>query len=357
MTIADIPAVAHLFLTVFRGTDTAASDDFVDYLKQLLFDCPGYRVSDGSLVYEQADAAIGAALLAVPMRYVAFDRPVTGRLLFAFMARPGDRSNGAARMTLTVRTRTDAFAFSDSASPTSRRHWKAIGAMDLPVHGLEWRRSFRPLGSVCRFAEGRVRGLRLLGLPFLARVVDAPLRWMLPRYAAPEVTGISDAEMTPAQFVVEAPRLVAHYAVRPAWSPDELSWILHMAAQNTTAGPLRIRAVRDGAGTLVGCFVYYGAAGRTARILDVLPAQGREAEVVGAMFRHLDRAGCVGAVGRVVPALLVALAGQRATTFRHDAFVCLSTARSDISDAVQRGDIYIGGLAGEAWSRLMSDFR
>jgi hypothetical protein len=32
------------------------------------------------------------------------------------------------------------------------------------------------------------------------------------------------------------------------------------------------------------------------------------------------------------------------------------TRTPEVSDAVTRGDVYIGGLAGEDWSRLMHDF-
>jgi hypothetical protein len=74
------------------------------------------------------------------------------------------------------------------------------------------------------------------------------------------------------------------------------------------------------------------------------------------MFRHLDHAGHVAARGRAQPALMAGLALQRWLVFRHKAFVLAWTRFPDVSDAIARGDIYVGGLAGEDWSRLMSDF-
>jgi hypothetical protein len=50
------------------------------------------------------------------------------------------------------------------------------------------------------------------------------------------------------------------------------------------------------------------------------------------------------------------LALQRWLVFRHKAFAVAVTRSQDVSDAVARGDVYIGGLAGEDWSRLMHDF-
>jgi hypothetical protein len=50
------------------------------------------------------------------------------------------------------------------------------------------------------------------------------------------------------------------------------------------------------------------------------------------------------------------LALQRMISYRHKAFVCFLSRFPDLVEAAQRGDIYLGGLAGESWSRLMTDF-
>jgi hypothetical protein len=162
--------------------------------------------------------------------------------------------------------------------------------------------------------------------------------------------------MSVPDFVRQAPQLIAHYAVRPLWSEDELSWLLALAAQNGSFGPLAVRAVEDRAGRLIGAFVYYAKPGRTARVLNILSLPGREATVLDAMFRHFDRAGHTEARGRAQPALMAGLALQRRLVFRHRAFAIVVTRIPGVHDAVARGDVYIGGLAGEDWSRLMSDF-
>ena len=53
---------------------------------------------------------------------------------------------------------------------------------------------------------------------------------------------------------------------------------------------------------------------------------------------------------------MAGLALQRWLVFRHRAFAVAVTRIAEVSDAVARGDIYLGGLAGEDWSRLMCDF-
>jgi hypothetical protein len=356
ITAADVPAVARLFLKIFRGVDKPASPELEDYLHTLILTSPSYAETIGTHVYEQQDGRIRSALLAVPMRFVACGNVVPGRLLGVFMTDANKEAVGAAELILAVRSKRVDFAFCDSASPTSCDHVLAIGGKPIAVQNLEWSRSFRPLGAwTARVAE-RLLGRRDPGLAVLARPVDALLRSLRGGKDAEQPAGPSVMEMSVPDFLRHAPRLIAHYAVRPLWSDEELSWLVSLAAQNTQLGSFTIRAVEDRAGTVIGAFVYYAAPGRTAHVLNVLALPGQETAVLDAMFRHLDHAGHVAARGRAQPALMAGLALQRWLVFRHKAFVLAWTRFPDVSDAIARGDIYVGGLAGEDWSRLMSDF-
>jgi hypothetical protein len=290
------------------------------------------------------------------MRFVACGNVVPGRLLGVFMTDANKEAAGAAELILALRPKRVDFAFCDSASPTSCNHLLAIGGKLISVQNLEWSRSFRPLGAFAGRLARRFLRRRDPGLAALARPVDALLRCPLGGKDAEQPAGPRVLEMSVPEFLKHAPRLIAHYAVRPLWSEEELSWLVALAAQNTQLGSFTIRAVEDRAGTVIGSFVYYAAPGRTAHVLNVLSLPGQETAVLDAMFRHLDRAGHVDARGRAQPALMAGLALQRWLVFRHKAFVMVLTRFPDVSDAVARGDIYIGGLAGEDWSRLMSDF-
>jgi hypothetical protein len=310
----------------------------------------------GTQVYEQEDGRIRSALLAVPMRFVACGNVVPGRLLGVFMTDANKEAVGAAEIILALRRKRGDFAFCDSASPTSCNFLLAIGGKPITVQNLEWSRSFRPLGAlVGRLAERFLRR-RDPGLAVLARPVDALLRRLPGGQDVEEPTGPTVVEMSVPAFLKHAPLLIAHYAVRPLWSEEELSWLVSLAAQNTQLGSFTIRAVEDRVGAVIGSFVYYAAPGRIAHVLNVLSLPGRETAVLDAMFRHLDRAGHMEARGRAQPALMGGLALQRWLVFRHRAFAMVLTRIPDVSDAVARGDVYVGGLAGEDWSRLMSDF-
>ena len=174
--------------------------------------------------------------------------------------------------------------------------------------------------------------------------------------AAVQADGTNVVEMSVPAFLAHAPRLIAHHAVRPLWSEEELGWLVALAARNTKLGAFTIRSIEDRAGAVIGAFVYYAAPGRTAHVLNILALQGQEITVLDAMFRHLESTGHVEARGRAQPALMAGLALQRWLVFRHRAFAVAVTRIAEVSDAVARGDIYLGGLAGEDWSRLMCDF-
>jgi hypothetical protein len=51
-----------------------------------------------------------------------------------------------------------------------------------------------------------------------------------------------------------------------------------------------------------------------------------------------------------------ALGRQRLMSFRHRGYFCISTRHDDLKQAALLGDIYIGGLASEQWSRMLTDF-
>jgi hypothetical protein len=356
MTEADVPAVARLFLKIFRGVDKPAGADLQDYLRTMTRGAPSCSQAMGTHIFEQQDGRIRSALFAVPMQFVACGNVVLGRLLGVFMTDANKESVGAAELVLSLRPKGANFVFCDSASPTSCSHLLAIGGTMIPVQNLEWSRTFRPIGAaVGRLAEQVLRR-RVAGFAALMRPLDALLRRLLIGKDVQEPTGVRVTEMPVEVFLTHAPQLIAHYAVRPLWSEEELTWLVSMAMQNTLLGAFSIQAIEDPSGAVIGSFVYYAAPGRTAHILNILSLPGQETAVLDAMFRHLDRTGHVEARGRAQPALMGGLALQPWLVFRNKAFALALTRSPDVNEAVARGDVYVGGLAGEDWSRLMYDF-
>lgn len=355
MVADDVVAVADLYRRVFHGSDAAASPELVAYVRDLAFGAPAEAGEPGGFVHLGADARIDAAVIAVPMRFVVGERVVAARVLSTFMAddRPTARRPGA-RLAMHLARSGCEFLFTDTAKAVSADLFSVFGGAVLPLHSLEWLCVFRPAILAARLVERRAPRLaRALALP--AGPIDRLARRIVPSLAAPDG---GDARLEPisdAEFVALAPRFVAHCTVRPLWAPDELAWALAMARRRDRNGPLRLDRVIDRRGETIGVAVHWSAKGRIARVLDLPTLPGREAEAIAALIAALDRDGVAAVRGLVRPGLAEALYRVPGVIYRHNAHTVCLTPLAEARDAVARGDVHLGGLAGESWSRLISD--
>jgi len=355
MELDDLEQVCRLFLRVFRRSDAAPSPDLRTYWRRLYFGSPVYSPQTGCLVHRTADGRIDATIASIPMTIVACGRELSGRLVSAFMADVVDGEKRAGgKLGMSLRARTQEFTFSDSAVPLSADMSRAGGGIVLPIQSLEWVALFRPLRHFAMAAERRLPALRWTGLPGLAAPFDALLAArsrVRPRPAAV----LADRPATRAEFLEIAPAFVRHYAIHPRWSPDELGWILDLAAENREHGPLALRKFVDAAGETIGASAGYEAAHRPAVVLNILAREGREADVVPAVLSGLAERGAVSARGMCLPRQIEQLFRIPRVRFRHRAHSHVLTRYPDVREALLRGDIYIGGLAGESWSRLLTE--
>lgn len=353
MQRADVPAVAQLFMAAFRqGQQPSAA--FCAYFERSFFSTPLYDEALGSLVHRDGDGRIDSALLVLPMQVAIHGRVLSARLMSNYMTDPTARTRGGADMVLTIRARKQEFCFSDSANPVSAAHWQAIGGHRLPIQSLDWRVVLRPAEWMVGRAGKRLPGWMLPITKALARPLDKLMRRML-RRGKPR--GPIGSIMPSAAFVGVAPTLVERFALHPVWSREELSWLLEMAALNTMDGPLTLRQVHDAKGDLLGCSVCYARPGGVARVLNVLSSAGHEAAVIDDLLAYADALGCTAIQGMAQPFLMAALGQVRAMNFVPRGAYCISTRHAEIVTAVQSGDAYLGGLFGEDWSRLLTDFQ
>lgn len=351
----DAPAIEALFQKAFaKGRSTG---NLASYIQTLFFDCPHYSEEQGGLVYDDGDKGINAALLSLPMPFIVHGRPVTARLLCAFMS-DGTRSGaiGAARITRSLsRSRTE-FCFTDNASPVSTAHWIAAGGMTLPVQSLEWRRGFQPLGSLfsgmgCVRRTGRLPGIAAPVLRLLDRIIVAYKPTLTPQPAPGCTTKTAAAQV----FFDHAEKMTQRFAVRPAWTQAYFDWQLGIIAMNDTLGPLQCRTVEKD-GRIIGIYLFAGQPRATARVLNFICEDGGEFDVATQMFASLASEGYVDATGMAQPFMMNAIMRQRRLTFQHRGHFCVQSCHGDLIDAAMAGDLYIGGLASESWSKLVTDF-
>lgn len=355
MTRSDIPEVARLFSKTFRARKGAVAPDLEAYLEAVFFGSPHYRPEHGSMVHA-GESGVTSAILAVPMTFSAHGRPFMARLLCAFMADGKDGAAGAARLARQVHAARQEMCFSDSSSPASADQCVAGGGSVLPIQSLEWRRAFKPSAAAALAGSRTFPVLR-------SRAVLAPLGW-LDRALRRRRRSITPAAMpecrtipaTPDAFFACAAPMLSRFPVRPAWNREEFDWLVSIASLNRSLGDLHVRIVLDRGGMPIGAFLYFGRKGQEATVLNLLCMAGREFDVVGQMFSSLDAEGYACASGIAQPFMMNAISRQRWLNFKHRGYFCLVTRHADIKEAALRNDIYIGGLASESWSRLLTDF-
>lgn len=356
MAREDIPAVARLFRKIFRGRESGASPELEGYLEAVFLGSPLYRPENGSIVHDGKGQGVTSAILAVPMEFEANGRRLTAKLLCAFMTDGKATASGAARLARHMRADRQDLCFSDNSSPVSADHWAAGGGFMLPVQSLEWRRVFRPASAGALAAGQRLPWLRspaaLAPLALGDRVLHRCRRSLTP----PAVPGCRAEAATPEAFFACIEPMTARFSVRPVWSKPAFDWLLGIAAMNRRRGGLHMRTVIDAKGVTIGALLYYGQPGGEAVLLNLLCLEGREFEVVGQMFATLEAEGYAAACGMSQPFLMNAIYRQRWLTLRHRGYFCMATRHADLAEAAVRGDIYVGGLASESWSRLLTDF-
>ncbi|KQY57932.1 hypothetical protein ASD52_21750 [Ensifer sp. Root142] len=353
MELGDIPAVSSLFSKIFRKRDIEPSGDLRQYLEAVFFGSPLYSPEHGSIVYD--DGTIASAILALPMEFSIHGRHTVGKLLCAFMSDGKAGAVGAACLARTMRSTRQDMCFSDNSSPVSADHWVAGGGVVLPIQSLEWQRSFRPATSSAIRAS---RQFPALGSKLVLGVLgafDRVLRWRRPSVKPTPASGCMTKVIGAGEFLGCARPMMERFSVRPVWSTEEFDWLVAIAGKNQGLGEVHFRQVTAD-GRAIGVFLFLGRANRTATVLNVLCQPGREFEVTAEMFACLDREGYAQATGAAQPFLMNAISRQRWLTFRHRGYFCMVTRHGDLKDAALRNDLYIGGLASESWSRLLTDF-
>ncbi|WP_428426382.1 GNAT family N-acetyltransferase [Pararhizobium sp.] len=356
MERSDLPAIADLFTRTFRKNNLKTDSQLAGYLETVFFSSPLYTPDVGSLVHLNETSTIDSAILAMPVEFIVHGRPVTARILCAFMAEGKSGAAGAARLARMLRAARQDFCFTDNASPVSADHWVAGGGLVLPVQSLEWHRTFRPAATALDVARRKVKLLARLPLQGLARTADRFVRRSKTSFAATPHDGIASAPISLPQFMEQAQLMMQRFSVHPVFSQAEFDWLIAAAKLNTSLGELRCRSITDAQSKTIGCYLYFGADGSNAVVMNVFCHERQEALVVAQLFADLDNLGYASAQGMAQPFLTQAVLRQRHLVHKHTGYFCLVTRHADLKEAAIGDGFYAGGLASESWSRLLHDF-
>jgi hypothetical protein len=349
----DIPAVAALWGRArpeYRWASQAACES---YFREMLFDNPWVDPELPSWVAEEDGRIVGVyGVMPRPMRLRG--RPIRVAVTCLFMVDP-DRGRGLPALQLgkACLSGPQDLTLADGAHDLSRRLWIGIGGTAPLLYGLHWTRPLRPARYVLSLLEERAT--LPLPLTFAARplgtVVDALAARLRQNRFYREEGEFTEGALDPATMLAHLPEVFDGNALQPVYDARALAWLLEQAARKTYFGPLRARAVLNGARRLVGWYLYYVVKGGVSEVVQLAARNGSFDGVLQRLLADAWRHGAAAVRGRLDPRYAVELANRHCWLRTDGTWTLVHSRHAEIMAAIQRGEAFLSRLEGEWWQR------
>lgn len=356
----DVDAVADLFQRLLRKSRQPATNDLKTYLRTLFLDVADRDAGLHSRVHVRADGRVSGFLGVLPVQMEFEGRRLQAANCGTFAC--DDRDNdpfAGARLLRDVLSGPQDLSFSETSNDISTDMWRTMRATVLGAYSLEWLRVLKPAAFALEAAAGRVPAARLLAP--VARAVDAFIcrrgeKQVWSHYAP--LAGKADAFVAaPAddrEFAALCTELVTQFPLRPAWDRPVLETMLRHAERKTLHGERVQHVVRAQSGKPIGLYLYYGNAGGIGRTVQIMAQPRQESIVIDCLIRNAYERGLVAIRGRTQPNLLQAMIGKKCA-FVHTSSTLVHSRNPDLLKAMTSGQLFLNGLAGEGWTRLIGD--
>lgn len=348
----DIPQVVHLHRRVFADNACSVSE-LQAYFQTLFFENPWYDESLPSLVYREDGGTILGFYGVLPRRMRMKGQLIRAAVSSQFMVDPSIRNRLAA-----VELQSAFFAgpqdlsFTDGANDASRRIWDGLGGLTAFPYSVHWTRLLRP----ARYFLDRWKN-RALSTP--TRLCIRPLSAFVDFFAARrQKSPFHQTEQSPEEdfscetLLEHLPRFAATKSLTPDYDEQSLRWLLEQANEKKSHGKLRKALVRNGGGQIVGWYIYYLNPSGISQVLQLVAIRNSIRQVLDQLFFHAWRLGSFAVSGRMDPEFATDFSEQRCLFSFSGPRMLVHSRRSDLREAIQRGDAFLTRLEGEWWMRL-----
>jgi hypothetical protein len=139
--------------------------------------------------------------------------------------------------------------------------------------------------------------------------------------------------------------------LQPVYDARALAWLLEQTARKTCFGPLRARAVLDGARRLVGWYLYYVVKGGVSEVVQLAARNGSFDGVLQRLLADAWRHGAAAVRGRLDPRHARELAKRHCWLRTDGTWTLVHSRHADIMAAIHQGDAFLSRLEGEWWLR------
>jgi hypothetical protein len=357
----DLERVAALFLTKFRRRRRHLLDraiaETAEYMREIYLDPAGQSGASNALVQINRQGRLGGFLGVLKARYELNGAALNAAIIGPLMADPGtDDGSAGPQLLRAVHQGEFDLHLTDSANRTSLAFARPMKYQLLPVHCLGWTCIFRPAAMAAAALHRKWPGLPRLALDPCARALDALVkRRFEPPVQLSSSHRVHREPIDAAQFAERLPTLLSDYSLRPNWKDGELPRLLALAAEKRADGPLHFGGVYDETGKMLGCYAFYGQAGAIASLLQIQASGSHWGATLDGLIAAAWDMGCVGITGQTQSRFMPQLFGYKNVFFRYAGGTMVRSRIAEVTEAVRSGDIFIGGLIGDRWTRLSSD--
>jgi len=336
----DIPDVVALRKQAFARSAQRTDRDLCAYFERIFFRNP-WNTGAQSLVHVGEDGRLTGFLGVVGRRASFRDTPIDVAVCTQFMVHPSERGVAAVRLLKTLLGGAQDLALADVSNEQSRRMWIALGGSALPTQARLWTQPLRPLRY--RAAQSHsvvIRGAARVFRPVLDAWDDASTDWPAP-------SALAALPLTP-ELLSDNASVVGRVALRTTDDAESTRWLFEQLRSKQQLGTLRGVLLRDGM-RVAGWYLYYANRGGVGEVAQLVAAPGKHRHVLASLFHDAWVQGLAAVSGRADRDIVNALDPGRAHVRDGDTAILVHSPRSDINDAIQRGDAFFSRLDGEWW--------
>jgi hypothetical protein len=349
----DIPAVADLWMKVFRKGGGISTSSLRAYFKDIFLEHPWTRAGISSLVYLNTDGDITGFLGVLPRPLTFKKQPVYAAVSSQFMI-DSDRhhGNGAIQLMRRFVGGPQVLSLTDGATPGAARIWEALGGETSTLYSCVWTRVLRPGQHSLDLAKTRLPAGPIAAARIPVRLLDHALTRM-PLTAFPIPTTRATGEKASSADLVRCiAELSPRWTLCSSYTVQELEWLLLKAREATTRGDLRKTIVRNEKGEILGWHIYYLKTDGVSKVLQIGGREQTFGDVINHMFHDAWRSGAAALSGRLEPRFARELSRRCCRFIFHDVAVLVHSRHNEILEAIHRGDAFLTRLDGEWWLRF-----
>jgi hypothetical protein len=355
----DLEPLADLFMQRFRKARRNARSraEIAAYMKSLYLDYPTREEPPGSLVWVDPQGAIGAFVGGIRAGFTFQGSPLKVCVSGTLMASEAPGHSLAAVHLLRESRKLDYdLIVTDSANRASLAMCQAMNYQVVSPDSLEWAIVFEPAAVALHKLRQRFRAPWLAALKPAAKAVDLGARAVLQAaVGASKRCEWRDDAVDAETFVEAAPRFLETFQLRPDFSREEFLWLIAMARQRRSAGQLNLRVVYDPSGAPAAAYASFGGKGDVARVFHAAAAPHAWGKLFDKMRETARDAGAIGIHGTLRAPMMAHAYSVKGVFFYYAHGTMVYSNRPDIRRAIEGDQAFLGGFAGDRWTRLASD--